>query len=93
MFGLRIFSQRGLRSGRGEGMTSMRATITSVGEFTGEIRVKEGRCPPPGSQRWPILQLWDEEGLVDLLCHRTGKSEAEVRQLLESYQRPVSTPA
>jgi len=33
---------------------------------------------------WAILKILDEDGLVELLQHRTGKTESEVRDLLES---------
>jgi hypothetical protein len=67
----------------------MTVLSSSIEEFTAEIRVK-GECPTPGGRKSTVLRIWDEDGLIRLLCHQTGKGESEVRKLLASYHRPVA---
>jgi hypothetical protein len=56
------------------------------GDLPVELRIRgEGST---GSQHpWVCLRFLGEEEMVDLLQDRLGKSETEVRQVLESYHR------
>ena len=62
----------------------MKATFEVANGFPVEI-VGESECANPTEQKWAILQMWDEEELIDLLCRRMEKSELEIRILLGSY--------
>jgi len=67
----------------------MHATIEIGSGLPVELRLKGAESKAARSE-WACLRLLDEDEIVDLLQDRLGKSEAEVRQVLETYHRPAS---
>ena len=68
---------------------SMNDTIAIDRASQIELRVKGG-SPISAQLQWACLRFLGEDEIVNLLQDRLGKSEAEVRQVLEAYHQPVS---
>jgi hypothetical protein len=68
----------------------MNTTSEIEGNVSVELRIKGERANPLQPQ-WACLRFLGEAEIVDLLQDRLGKSEAEVRHVLESFHRAPSS--